>query len=198
MARTDAPVRAADPRPLRTRAAIFASVESLSAQPAAEVTINAIVRGAGVSRTAFYAQFPDLEALAVAMLVDTLEDIGLAPETATATGTPDVRAAIHRLSTHIAGRRTFYRAALDWRLTSSVDEKIVDAYARQIREVIRSLGDAVPPQLRHDDAVLFIAGGMVTLVTRWLRDSDVEPWADPQVLTDRLLSVVPGWLTGAT
>jgi AcrR family transcriptional regulator len=193
MAGTEIPMRAADPRPLRTRAAIFASVESLSAQPAAEITINAIVRGAGVSRTAFYAQFPDLEALAVAMLVDTLEDLGLAP--ATATGTPDLRAAFHRLSTHIAGRRTFYRAALDWRLTSSVDEKIVDAYARQIREVIRSLGDAVPPQLRHDDAVLFIAGGMVTLVTRWLRDSDAEPYDDPQVLTDRLLSVVPGWLT---
>ena len=196
MAGTEIPMRAADPRPLKTRAAIFASVESLSAQPAAEITINAIVRGAGVSRTAFYAQFPDLEALAVAMLVDTLEDLGLAP--ATATGTPDVRAAFHRLSTHIAGRRTFYRAALDWRLTSSVDEKIVDAYARQIREVIRSLGDAVPPQLRHDDAVLFIAGGMVTLVTRWLRDSDAEPYADPQTLTDRLLSVVPGWLTGST
>ena len=191
MSGSEIPVRAADPRPLRTRAAIFASVESLSAQPDAEITIIAIVRGAGVSRTAFYAQFPDLEALAVAMLVDTLDDLGLAP----ATGTPDVRAAFHRLSTHIAGRRTFYRAALDWRLTSSVQEKIVDAYARQIREVIRLLGDAVPPQLRHDHAVLFIAGGMVTLVTRWLRDSDAEPYDDPQVLTDRLLSVVPGWLT---
>ncbi|WP_369141194.1 TetR/AcrR family transcriptional regulator [Modestobacter versicolor] len=198
MSRPDASIRAEDPRPARTRAAIFTSVERLSANAAADVTVNAIVRGAGVSRSAFYAQFPDLEALAVAMLVDTLEDLGIAPATPTATGPPDVRAAIHRLSSHIASRRTFYRAALDWRLTSTVDEKIVDAYARQIREVIRLLGDAVPPELRHDDAALFIAGGMVSLVTRWLRDSDAEPYADPQVLTDRLLSVVPGRLTGKT
>ena len=55
----------------RGRAAMFASVVSLSAQPAADVTINADLRGARASRSAFYARLPtDLEALAIAVQVD--------------------------------------------------------------------------------------------------------------------------------
>ena len=54
--------RAPDPRPARTRAAIFTAARELSADDG-EVTVNALAKRAGVSRAAFYSHFSGLDDL---------------------------------------------------------------------------------------------------------------------------------------
>jgi AcrR family transcriptional regulator len=148
--------RAADPRPARTRAAIHAAVERLTATAGAEVTVNAIAQEAGVSRTSFYAQFEDLDALAVSMLVDTFRDIGhddvVARRAAGADAHQAARSSAFRLVEHIAARRAFYRASLDWKLTARVREVVEAAFAEQVLVSLDVAPERVPAALDRRDA----------------------------------------------
>ena len=192
------PARAADPRPARTRAAIIAATEHLVAdEQTAEVSVNAIVRTAGVSRSAFYAQFSDLDELAVAMLVDAFREIGRSDVRARHGG-PDDRNRLavtsnRRLVEHIAARYPFYRASLDWRLSGRVHETVVSAYADQVMATMLVLGDRVPAGLNRADTGRFIAGGAIALLTAWLREG--APEQQDRIVT-RLLAVMPNWLVG--
>jgi AcrR family transcriptional regulator len=200
--------RAIDPRPARTRSAIIAATEHLvAADRTAEVSVNAIVRTAGVSRSAFYAQFSDLDELAVAMLVDAFREIGLddlraraedvAGDGAGSAGDARRRLAAAsnwRLVEHIAARYPFYRASLDWRLSGRVHETVVSAYADQVAATMRFLDDRVPAGVGSDDMARFIAGGAIALLTAWLRDDAPE---QQDRIVERLLAVMPDWLVGS-
>ncbi len=194
------PTRAADPRPARTRAAIIAATEHLVAKDhTAEVSVNAVVRAAGVSRSAFYAQFSDLDELAVAMLVDAFREIGLDDLRGRAAAAGDDRrrlalASNRRLVEHLAARYPFYRASLDWRLSGRVHETVVAAYADQVASTMEALGDRVPAGLDRSDTARFIAGGAVALLTTWLR---ADAPAQQERIVVRLLAVMPDWLVGS-
>lgn len=193
-----APLRAIDPRPARTRAAIYRAVERLTTDIEGEVSVNAIVRAAGVSRSAFYAQFADLDGLAVAMLVDSFRDIGADDVDARRSGSVGLRGLARssntRLVAHVAARRRFYRASLDWRLTSQVHETVVSAYADQVAETMRALGARMPDHVDRDDTARFVAGGAVAMLTAWLRSAEPCP---QDRLVSRLLAVMPDWLVGS-
>jgi len=189
--------RATDPRPARTRAAILGAVEKLVAEPQAEITVNAVVRAAGVSRSSFYAQFADLDDLAVAMLVDAFRDIGL--DDLEGRKAPDAdlrtlaRASNRRLVAHVGQRSAFYRASLEWRLSGRVHESVVAAYAQQVLATMAALGEGVPPHVVHEDAARFVAGGAIALLTGWLRD---DAPAGQDAMAERLVAVMPEWLVG--
>ncbi|MBE1514441.1 TetR/AcrR family transcriptional regulator [Nesterenkonia halotolerans] len=191
--------RVVDPRPARTRAAIYAAVRRLVTVDGAEITVNAIATEAGVSRTSFYAQFADLDALAVSMLVDAFRDIGHEDITARqnnrATRRDLAQASSRRLVQHIAGRRPFYRASLDWKLTSRVHETVIEAYADQVLAVIAVDPPILPADLDPGDAARFVAGGVLAVLTTWLRDEGHDWGSDHHVLADRLVSAMPPWLT---
>jgi AcrR family transcriptional regulator len=190
--------RATDPRPARTRAAIIAATERLVAvDHAPEVSVNEIARTAGVSRSAFYAQFSDLDELAVAMLVDAFREIGLDDIRARADDGNDHHLAVtsnRRLVEHLALRYPFYRASLDWRLSGRVHDTVVSAYADQVAATMQVLGDRVPAGLDRADTARFIAGGAIALLTAWLRED--APEQQEQIVT-RLLAVMPDWLVGS-
>jgi len=191
------PDRATDPRPARTRAAIIAAVETLVADPETEVSVNAVARAAGVSRSSFYAQFADLDDLAVAMLVDTFRDIGL--DDLEGRKIPDAdlrtlaRASNRRLVAHIGQRSAFYRASLEWRLSGRVHESVVSAYAQQVLATMAALGDRVPPHVVHEDAARFIAGGAIAMLTGWLR---ADAPGGQGAMAERLVAAMPEWLVG--
>lgn len=195
---SSAPVRATDPRPARTRAAIVRAVEGLAADASTEITVNAIARAAGVSRSAFYAQFADLDDLAVAMLVDAFRDIGLDDLRARDDHDADLRtlavAANRRMLAHIGSRSAFYRASLDWRLSGRVHESVVAAYAQQVLATIRLLGVRVPGTVHAEDTARFIAGGAIAMLTAWLRD---DAPAEQDAMAERLVAVMPEWLVGS-
>jgi len=191
------PDRATDPRPARTRAAIIEAVEKLVADPETEVSVNALARTAGVSRSSFYAQFADLDDLAVAMLVDTFRDIGL--DDLEGRKIPDAdlrtlaRASNRRLVAHIGQRSAFYRASLEWRLSGRVHESVVSAYAQQVLATMAALGDRVPPHVVHEDAARFIAGGAIAMLTGWLR---ADAPGGQGAMAERLVAAMPEWLVG--
>jgi len=189
--------RATDPRPARTRAAIVGAVEDLVADSEAEISVNAIARAAGVSRSAFYAQFADLDELAVSLLVDAFRDIGLDDVQARQDPGADAgvlaRESSRRLVTHIGRRCAFYRASLDWKLSGRVHESVVSAYADQVLATMTALGDRVPPRVVHEDAARFIAGGALALLTAWLRG---DAPAGQDAMAERLVAAMPGWLVG--
>ena len=188
--------RAVDPRPARTRAAIYAAVESLS-RGSEPVTVNAISKKANVGRTSFYAQFASLDDLAIAMLVDTFHEIGADDVVDRRSRDADARniarRAAARLIEHIADRRSFYAASLDWRVTSQVQEALAAAFGDQVRVSMDVMGDRVPAQLNADDAARYIGGGAIALVVGWLRDPNPAPAAE---MSERLLAVMPDWLVG--
>jgi AcrR family transcriptional regulator len=200
--------RAPDPRPARSGAAVFRAVEALSALPAEEssFTVMAILRESGISRGTFYTHFPTLEDLAEQMLEERFALIGEADRAdrraALASAIRDPDADLRRpaedsqlaLARFVQEHRPFLRAALTWRLTSRVHERVVAAHAAQVRASLRVMGAAVPSGLDHEAFSLMIAGGSVALLTAWLREEDPVP---PEAMAQRLLSAMPEWFVGS-
>lgn len=201
--------RAPDPRPARSRAAVFRAVEALSARRAEEssFTVMAILRESGISRGTFYTHFPTLEDLAEQMLEQRFALIGGADRAdrraALASAARDPQADLRRpaeasqlaLARFVDDHRTFLRATLDWRLTSQVRESVIAAHAAQVRESLRVMGPTVPPHLDHEAFSLMIAGGTVALLTAWLREEDP---ITPEAMARRLLATMPDWFVGST
>ncbi|WP_405998203.1 TetR/AcrR family transcriptional regulator [Streptomyces sp. NBC_00829] len=66
---------ASDPRAERTRARLRAALlEECAERPLDEVSVAALVRGAGLGRATFYLHYPDLEALAVDACAEVVRD----------------------------------------------------------------------------------------------------------------------------
>jgi len=191
----DGSSRAPDPRPARTRAALFGAVERLTLS-GSEITIGSVTRAAGVSRSAFYAQFTGLDDLAAGILTAAFAEIArddLVGRAASAGRTDLARRAALRLLEHIEGRRGFYRASLEWMMTARVHELVVDEYARHVRATATTMPDVVPDGIRVDDVARYVGGGTLALVRGWVEDP--EP-AGVEVMAERLLAVWPDWLVG--
>ncbi|WP_193106967.1 TetR/AcrR family transcriptional regulator [Brachybacterium sp. FME24] len=200
--------RAPDPRPARSRAAVFRAVEALSARRTEEssFTVMAILRESGISRGTFYTHFPTLEDLAEQMFEQRFALIGEADRTdrraALASAARDPQADLRRpaedsqlaLARFVEDHRPFLRATLDWRVSSQVRESVIAAHATQVRETLRVMGPSVPPHLDHEAFSLMIAGGTVALLTAWLRDEDP---ITPEAMAERLLSTMPDWFVGS-
>ena len=196
MALTSHSARATDPRPARTRAAILRAVEGL-ALAGSDVSVNAIARSAGVSRSAFYAQFADLDDLALSILMAQFELIGA--DDVVLRGQPAAdeqaiaRRAATRLVAHIDQRRSLYRAALDWHVSAQVHDALARGFAERIEESMSAMGDRVPAAHRHSYTARYIGGGALALITDWLRD---ETPIAPADMARRLLAAMPEWLVG--
>jgi AcrR family transcriptional regulator len=161
------------------------------------VSVNAILRASGVSRSGFYAHFTGLEDLLVGMLTDAFHDISVTYSSDERQPGADpalsARNAQERLVGFVGDRRRFLRASLDWPIGSRAHEVIVQACADGMRDAIDARGDAAPQGVDADDLATFLAGGIVALLTRWIRESD-EDSTPQQVIVDRLLAVMPDWL----
>ncbi|MGO3885437.1 MAG: TetR/AcrR family transcriptional regulator [Mycetocola sp.] len=212
---SDRSPRAADPRPARTRAAVLAAVERLSIQQDATLTVGSIAAEAGVSRSALYGQFRDLDELLATLLIDTSRRIGAADLTGRQAGESPAalaRRSLGMLVAHVDSHRVFYTASLSWRVSREVYDDVLRSYAEQIRatiEVIRDVNQGEDAQAevgsgvrdarrvpRGDDAdaaASFIAGGLIALLTAWLRTGCEAP---VEVVVDRLLAQMPAWLVG--
>ncbi|MCJ1696255.1 TetR/AcrR family transcriptional regulator [Rathayibacter caricis] len=185
--------KAIDPRPARTRAAIYSAAAELSREPGQDISVNAIIRASGVSRGSFYGHFTGLDDLVVAMLSDAYHEISA---TYSAAGTADpegsARRAHEMLVAFISERRAFLRASLDWPVGSRAHEVIIQAYADGVHDAIVARGDAAPAGVDVDDLAVFIAGGAVAVLTSWIREGDDS--VPQSVMVDRLLAVMPDWI----
>ena len=193
--------RAEDPRPARTREAIVAATKRLlDGAPDAVPSMQAIAQAAGVSRTSLYKQFPDMTALAVHLMQETFSDLGRADlqrRAADAQPSTSARAAVRGFVDYLHCYRAFYRSSLDWQVTSRVHEALVDGYADRIRASAALIPDA-PSGEDLEDQAIFVAGGVISRVTAWIRTDD-PALAEPDRAdhaTDRLIRLMPTWLVG--
>ncbi|WP_191090020.1 TetR/AcrR family transcriptional regulator [Nesterenkonia ebinurensis] len=189
--------RASDPRPVRTRKTIYAAVEALSTTGTRDVTVAAIAREAGISRPAFYAQFSDMDDLAVSMLVEAFSEIGAADLAKRRADATDKRGAAlqaaRRLMFHIDGRRSFYRAALGWKISTRAREAVTEAYGRHVAASMDLAPGSDAIGQSREDLVKYISGGTIALLMAWLLDTTPAP---PEEMAERLLAVMPSWLVG--
>ncbi|WP_424467024.1 TetR/AcrR family transcriptional regulator [Pseudoclavibacter helvolus] len=186
---TTATPRSPDPRPARTQAAIVAAVERLSAR-GEEVTVPAIVAEAGVSRSTFYAQFKDLDALAVRILTEVFTDIEALDLRLRETARPieTARATTSHLVAEFAKRRTLYAGVLGSRTTAEAARAVRAAFAEQALGTMRlTVPDGLDPKVAAD----YVAGGSLAVLTAWLLSDTPEPTERVQ---QQLLALLPAWL----
>ena len=194
--------RAQDPRPARTRAAIFAAARDLTVADG-EVTVNALAKRAGVSRAAFYSHFSGLDDLMGALLsqmFDHAHERGTAYTRENRTIHDGVRFGFGMLVAYVERHHTFLRGALDWKFSHRTYMIIVDTMTELHVEATAHLGDTVPEHLRSEDICRSIVGGSLALCERWLVTTQ-EAAADGGVpdatgLLDSILAIAPAWYTG--
>ncbi|MGW8482786.1 TetR/AcrR family transcriptional regulator [Microbacterium sp. NPDC055903] len=178
----------ADPRADRTRRRLFDAAQVLSAKDA-DVSVSALVREAGVSRSAFYTHFADLGELALRMLEPAFVEIA---ETAAAARDEDphraMREAQDRLAAHVHADRALYRAAFllpGGTLLERIREAMIAPIAAHI--------DAVRPPtgLRAELAARYVAGAATTVLADWVTGR-IE--ASPAEIADHLYVLMPTWM----
>lgn len=194
--------RAPDPRPARTRAAIYAAARELSAADG-EVTVNALAKRAGVSRAAFYSHFGGLDDLIGAMVHELLDGIRVEADALLRQGR-----SVHEIvqysavatSAYVVEHHAFLRGAIDWKFTQRPYMGLVRIYAELFEYAFTQLGDVVPAHLPQRELSHFLAGGYIHVIAAWLLDTAERALAgqelDPRELPTILLRVLPPWFTG--
>ena len=194
--------RAPDPRPARTRAAIFAAARDLSVSDG-EVNVNALAKRAGVSRAAFYSHFAGLDDLMAAMIQEMFEaahERGDAYVRRGGTLHESVRLGYGALAVYMERHHAFLRGSLDWKISHRVYLGLQSMLAAQHQFALERLGDEVPPALRGQATARSLTGASLALVENWLLETEEEA-ADgttPDVagLLEALLVNAPTWYTG--
>ena len=186
---TTATPRSPDPRPARTQAAIIDAVERLSSR-GEEVKVPAIAAEAGVSRSTFYAQFKDLDALAVRILTEVFTEIEALDLRLRASATPieTARATTSQLVAEFAKRRTLYAGVLGSRTTTEAHRGVRAVFAEQ---ALGTMQLTVPVGLDPKVAADYVAGGSLAVLTAWLLSDIPEPTERVQ---QQLLALLPAWL----
>src|SRR5699024_974284 len=195
--------RAQDPRPARTRAAIFAAARDLTVADG-EVTVNALAKRAGVSRAAFYSHFSGLDDLMGAMLSQMLDTAWARGTESKDRGEPvhqRVRFGYGMLAVHLERHHPFLRGALDWKFSHRTYMILVDTMVEP-RGVARGrLGEDVHAPLRgRDSTARALACAALAHANQWLVDTEQQA-ADGESLdaTDLLKTLLrnaPPWYTG--
>lgn len=90
------------------------------------MTVNAITREAGVSRSAFYDQFSDLDALAIDMLAEAFRTYSTVDTDALRAGTPArvaATTALECLVDYLDEHRPFFVSSLEWRTSTPLPKR---------------------------------------------------------------------------
>lgn len=186
-------LRAVDPRPARTRAEILAAIERLGAT-GEDLTVAAIVAEAQVSRSSFYAQFRDLDDLAVQVMEEILREIRLIE--ANLRGANDALGATTTALQMFLGecqrRRGLYAAVLGGNVSGEALQRIHSALSENVMAAAQySAPRSVDPVV----ASSFVAAGTLAVIIDWLLAENPLPAGQ---LHSQLMGVLPTWVTRST
>ncbi|WP_299304253.1 TetR/AcrR family transcriptional regulator [uncultured Brachybacterium sp.] len=194
--------RAPDPRPARTRAAIFSAARDLTSMDG-EVTVNALAKRAGVSRAAFYSHFSGLDELMGAMF-QQMFDAAWARGRAFAVEKQNQQDAVQfgfgMFVAYVERHHAFLRGALDWKFSHRTYMILVDKMTMLHGEAFGYLGDQVPERLRTESTGRSIAGSELALAAQWLVETEQQAAEgaplDATSLLEKILTFAPSWYTG--
>lgn len=194
--------RAPDPRPARTRAAIFTAARELSAADG-EVTVNALAKRAGVSRAAFYSHFTGLDDLMGAMLQEMFDAAWERGRTNGAAGYTihqHVRHGFAMMAAYIERHHAFLRGALDWKFSHRTYMILTETMAALHVEALKYMPDRLPPRPGIEELALTIVGGELVHAEQWLVATEEAARAgealDATELLEVMLATAPSWYVG--
>lgn len=153
------------------------------------MSVSAVVREAGVSRSVFYTHFADLSELALRMIEPVFTE--LAAQAAAARDDDPVRAmrdAHDGLVAHIDAERSLYRAALTLP-GNTLREQMREAMLVPLLDHVETVG--APEGLRAELAARYVAGAATTVLADWATGA-VEASADEIAL--HLSALMPAWM----
>ena len=194
--------RAPDPRPARTKAALFAAARNLSVS-GDEVTVNDLARHSGVSRSAFYTHYDSLDELLGEML-DAMFDVQEARAGALAaegrTTQQIVQATAAGMTAYAVLHQAFLRGSLDWKVRHRAYMGVVQTCARLHEEVLHRMGEELPAHVDIARTAQFFAGGTMQVIVDWFvmaeQDARDGKEDDGCTLVEALLRLLPSWYTG--
>ncbi|WP_160100968.1 TetR/AcrR family transcriptional regulator [Rhodococcus sp. T7] len=185
-----------DPRVPRTRAKIFDAVESLVARNEEPISVPAIVREAGISKTSFYSHFASFDELALQIVERAYLQLAEINEAVRSDSTLEwpaqVRESHEQLVGHYVEHRSLYVAVLALPLSRKVHTRAVRSMAADIEPGIVD-NPRRPPGLRPHLAASMIASAVVGFLDEWLED-DFD--ATPEELVEHIMELLPAWYTG--
>lgn len=193
--------RAPDPRPQRTRAAIFTAAQEMGAEDT-DVTVNALAQRAGVSRAAFYSHFSSLDdvmcGIIEQMVEQVMEEGPEVPEGFTAHQL--VCSEIYAMCDYVAEHRAVLRGMLTWKINHRAYGSMVDMFAKLFKYGYRLLDSYFPENLPRNETARFHGGGVAEMLVAWLRKSEREAergrTLSSAVLAESVIRVLPTWYTG--
>ena len=193
--------RAPDPRPQRTRAAIFTAAQEMGAEDT-DVTVNALAQRAGVSRAAFYSHFSSLDdvmcGIIEQMVEQVMEEGPEVPEGFTAHQL--VCSEIYAMCDYVAEHRAVLRGMLTWKISHRAYGSMVDMFAKLFKYGYRLLDSCFPENLPRNETARFHGGGVAEMLVAWLRKSEREAergrTLSSAVLAESVIRVLPTWYTG--
>lgn len=197
--------RAPDPRPARTRAAIYRAAAELSETTGADISVNDIVKKASVSRASFYAHFSNLEDVAGGLVDSQLEELHEMARQQMVEGSATVeeriRSSVRGTTAFIGSHRAFLRGVLAWRISHHSYAVITRRMAEKWEIALGRLEDegTLPAGIDKKVYARFLAGGTLDLYVEWLLDDSIENPESPEqaeALAERVCSVLPDWLLG--
>jgi AcrR family transcriptional regulator len=201
-AMTTSSERAPDPRPARTRAAIFTAARELSAADG-EVTVNALAKRAGVSRAAFYSHFTGLDDLMGAMLQEMFDAAWERGRTNGANGytiQAHVRHGYAMMVAYIERHHAFLRGALDWKSSQRTYLILTETLTALHVEALRRMPEDLPARPGIESLARGISGNELAHAEHWLilpeqaaKDGEA---LDATELLETILAAAPSWYTG--
>ncbi|AXK46937.1 TetR/AcrR family transcriptional regulator [Brachybacterium saurashtrense] len=194
--------RAPDPRPARTKAAIFAAARDLTIADG-EVTVNALAKRAGVSRAAFYSHFSGLDALMAAMLEEMFEAAwarGRVNSEAGYTITQHVQHGYSMMVAYVERHHTFLRGALDWKFSHRTYMILADTLTALHVQALERMPDALPARPDVESLARVLTGAELAQAEHWLVETEQDARAgaalDATGLLETILAAAPSWYTG--
>lgn len=191
--RVQAPTRAIDPRPARTRGQILDAIERLGAR-GAEITVAAIVVEARISRSTFYSQFSDPGDVAVQLMREIHVDIEKSDERLRADCGPReaTSTAIRTLIRELQRRRYLYASVLG---SSASSAKAIHEVGRIMAEGARpAVEETAPASVNTHVAATFVSAGVLSVLIDWLLEEHPRP---EQQVEAEILELIPNWLAPA-
>lgn len=177
-----------DPRVGRTRAAISDAVRRRS-RAGEEVTVASVARSAGISRASFYSHYRGLDELALTLTSEAFASIAEAWFADEHDRADAMVISQRRLVAHFADNRRFYRAVASIPISKEGYLAAVRSMASVLETAIadQPLAAPVGATARH------IAGAAYGLIDAWLTG---EVDITDEQLVDRLVSLLPTWMSG--
>jgi AcrR family transcriptional regulator len=187
-----------DPRAVRSRTRLReAFAEAVQSQNPSDMSVAALARAAGISRTSFYEHYGSPEELGLDVLEDLFTtistlDIALRADGSTTSPRQASRDAVQALVDFLGPRRATYARLLGPGAAPKVHAEVTAAYVRHATAAL-SRAPYRPDGVDADLTAQFLAGGVLGVLGAWL--AEPEPRA-PDVIVAALLDCFPTWLTG--